>query len=92
MRGLTGLKFKPMRFAITTLVLLNSVAAVNADSDEIRLLQSWGLQWNEQGRLALTSPPVGSNPEQAWQPDLTRFDSKRDTSDPAIDPIVIRSR
>ena len=76
-------------------VLLLSMTGLNADThlQEQRLLKSWGLQFDVEGRLRLHAQPAERPPYQAWRPDLSAYRlNQADKSSQTLNPVVISSR
>ena len=64
------------------------------DSDENRLLKSWGFQFNTQGKLIFNIAPVKNQQYLPWNPDLSDYRSMTPVKNPpkTIDPLVISSK
>ena len=70
------------------------MASADKDSDEYRLLKSWGLEFNAKGQLRFREGNAESSEYQSWKPELTRFQSepllKKNQVD--IEPLIISSK
>jgi len=76
------------------LILLTSVVCADRVSEENRLLKSWGLKFNTQGKLKLRSVQSERKTYQPWSPDLSVYQSLQ-TKQPeqeVLIPLVITSR
>jgi len=76
------------------LIFLTSVACADRVSEENRLLKSWGLKFNSQGKLKFRSVQSERKTYQAWSPDLSVYQllQTKQTEQEVLTPLVITSR
>ena len=83
------------RSIICYLLLVSALAVADDQTETYRLLKSWGLQFDVNGRLNVLPREDDETEEyQPWRPDLSELTSAKpqiDRSD-ALQPVVISSR
>ncbi len=87
-----GTDMKTILF-LTFFCFASSLTA-DQNSDENRLLKSWGFQFNTQGKLIFNTDPVKNQQYLPWSPDLSDYRSMTPVKNPpkTIDPLVISSK
>jgi hypothetical protein len=81
-------------FIILSLIFTPGFACADQVSEENRLLKSWGLKFNTQGRLMFRGEQTPPQTYQAWKPDISAYQSL-ESSPPvqeSLQPLVISSK
>ncbi|MCP4075137.1 MAG: hypothetical protein GY744_03005 [Gammaproteobacteria bacterium] len=87
-----GTDMKTMLFLCCFCCASSLIADQN--SDENRLLKSWGFQFNTQGKLIFSIAPQKNQQYLPWSPDLSSYKPVNPAKNPpkTIDPLVISSK
>jgi len=85
-----------MKNSLLLLLLISPFLLADKDSDENRLLKSWGFQFDAQGILVFNaiSEVEGKSDYQPWNPDFTgsRVTQPYITPPQILDPLIIGSK
>jgi len=79
---------------LLTLNVVWSTVQADRDSDEYRLLKTWGMQFDTQGKLRFRPEENKTSQYNPWNPDLSAYQSiNANQEKPEIlQPLVISSR
>ena len=87
------IKMKIQRILLIIL-LFSSKTMANAETEELRLLKSWGLKFNAQGLLRFNQSLRQQTVVKPWSPDLSAYHAilNGDKKQHQINPVVISAR
>ncbi len=73
---------------------MTPVLPADQDSDENRLLKSWGFKFNAQGKLLFKAGDVPVKEYKPWNPEFSGFKASelQTNQNKIIDPLVISSK
>lgn len=76
------------------LILLATTVQADRDSEEYRLLKSWGIQFDEQGKLRFRLDEGKTSPYHPWNPDLSAYQAidALQARPEILKPLIISSR
>ena len=76
------------------LLLLATTVLADRDSEEYRLLKSWGIQFDAQGKLRFKPDEKKPTPYHPWKPDLSAYQALDaiQTRPEILKPLIISSR
>lgn len=79
---------------LTSLLLMSTVVLADKDSDETRLLKSWGFQFNSTGQLVFNAVNKVEPTYQPWSPEIPDNQLTEPQAFPSkiLQPLVISSK
>lgn len=82
------------RIFLTSLIMMSTAVLADKDSDETRLLKSWGFQFNSTGQLVFNAVKKVEPAYQPWSPEIPDYQLTEQQAFPSkiLQPLVISSK